>query len=137
MARFFQSAFILAIIPIVGLKGGFLMFPRLAEPHASYMAWLFLGSAVTLLTALTMLTVISIAGRMARKNRPLLLSAFSVGIWLVKLTTIAIIIANAAILMTTIYYAEALLIGRLHIKLIAGIGFAGSTACSPSSKPLW
>lgn len=129
MTTFFYSAGILSIIPIIGAIAGFFFTPMVEGHQAEYTTWLMQASLVTLAAALGMLMTIAVVGAYARSSRSILLSAFSIGIWLVKLVTIGLVLANATILILTIAFAELIYLERLYAKVIFGIAMVALYCC--------
>jgi len=64
---------------------------------------------------------IRLAGSAAKSNRRLLLYIFGPGIYLTILVLAGLILIHAAIAVAILYYGESILIGRIHIGLIAAI----------------
>ncbi len=71
---------------------------------------------------LLLLLIIRLAGGLARNNRDLLVTLFRPGLYLTAITLIGLVLVHAAVAMAAIYYGESMLIGRLHIGIIAAIG---------------
>jgi len=68
-----------------------------------------------------------LAGRLAVRNRDLLLHVFKPGFYVSAGLLAAATVVNAALLIAAIYYGESYFVGRLHVQLIAliGIGAVG------------
>jgi Zn-dependent protease with chaperone function len=69
-----------------------------------------------------LLICVRLAGFMARSNRHLLLWTFKPGLSITGLVLIGLVIIHAGIAMGAIYYGESILIGRIHVFIIGGIG---------------
>jgi Zn-dependent protease with chaperone function len=69
-----------------------------------------------------LLICIRMAGFLARSNRHVLLWTFKPGLYLTGLALIVLVIIHAGIAMGAIYYGESILIGRIHVFIIGGIG---------------
>jgi Zn-dependent protease with chaperone function len=74
------------------------------------------------LIGLGLLAVVRLAGLLARENRKLLLTLFKPGLYAVLVALILLILAHGALVVSAIYWSESILIGLLHVKLIALIG---------------
>lgn len=72
---------------------------------------------------ITLLLIIWFAGIISRSNRKLLLIIFKPGLYLTAIILIGLILVYAALAMGAIYYGESMLIRRIHIGIIAVIGF--------------
>lgn len=81
-----------------------------------------MSSIVSGAVGLALLLIIKIAGTAARNNRNLLLILFKPGLYITALTLIVLILVYAAVAMGAIYYGEAALIQRVHVKFVALIG---------------
>lgn len=69
-----------------------------------------------------------------RKNRSRILTVFRPGIWLVNIFTIAVVIGTGAVLAGSIYYAESVFWGKIHVKIIGILGLAGLFAAWKIAK---
>jgi Zn-dependent protease with chaperone function len=63
-----------------------------------------------------------LAGRLAVRNRDLLLRVFKPGYYVSSGLLAVATVVNAALLIAAIYYGESYLIGRIHVQIIALIG---------------
>jgi hypothetical protein len=63
-----------------------------------------------------------LAGRLAIRNRDLLLRVFKPGFYVSSRLLAVATVVNAALLIAAIYYGESYLIGRIHVQIIALIG---------------
>jgi Zn-dependent protease with chaperone function len=71
---------------------------------------------------LVLVLAIRVAGSIARKRRRLLLYLFKPGLYLTAVVLIVLVAIHAALAISAIYYGESVLIGRIHIGIIAAIG---------------
>lgn len=83
---------------------------------------LSLGALGTGAVGLALLALIRIAGILARNSRSLLVGLFRPGLYVTVTILICLILVDAIVAMSTIYYGEAALSGRIHIRIIAMIG---------------
>jgi len=80
------------------------------------------GAIVTLIATGFLLASIIAAGHLCKLNRLLLLTVFRLGLWVTQLGVATLVLANAFLLIATIYWAESWLVGRVHFALIATLG---------------
>lgn len=86
-------------------------------------------SILTLILSGLVVFGILVCGFIGRINRLVLLGAFRIGLWVTQLSVAALVVANAALAILTIYWAESWFIGRVHFALIGILGLvAGLTA---------
>lgn len=71
---------------------------------------------------LFLLLLIHLAGRLARNSRNLLALLFTPGLYATAIVVIGLILVYAAVGMAAIYYGESVLVGRVHVRIIIGIG---------------
>ena len=85
------------------------------------------ASLETLSIVTLVLSVLVIFGSLGsglggRFNRFLLLGVFRIGLWLTQISVALLVVANAALAIMTIYWAESWFIGRVHVGLIGVLG---------------
>ncbi|MGD9107585.1 MAG: M48 family metallopeptidase [Gammaproteobacteria bacterium] len=84
---------------------------------------LFYASVATLIFTFLMFLLIYILGLIARNNRNLLFCLFRPGLLISQISTAILVIANAGILVFSIYFAESFYFGSVHVFLIGSLGF--------------
>jgi Zn-dependent protease with chaperone function len=80
------------------------------------------ASISTGIVGLFLLFLIKLSGKLAQKNRLLLLTIFKPGLNATGLALIVLVILHSCIAMASIYYAESALTNRIHVFVIGGIG---------------
>lgn len=97
---------------------------------ASNLALIKRASIVSGMIGVLLLAVIWLAGRLTRMRRRLLLYVFKPGLYVTALALIGLVITYGGIAIGAIYYGESLLVGRVHLGLIAliGVGALGGVA---------
>jgi len=97
-------------------------------------------SLLTLKFSILALALIYIAGKIAQKQRIALFYLFRPGLLISQISSAALVVANAAILVYSIYLAEAFYIGRVHFGLIAALGLvsilAALSVCRKALTPI-
>ncbi len=83
--------------------------------------WTSLIALASGLTGILLMFSIWLAGQVARRNRQLLLYVFKPGLYITALTLMGLIIANAVVIVGTVYYGGVALLGFLHIFIILAI----------------
>lgn len=92
------------------------------------------GAVVTGLAGLAWLGLIWAAGRVARVNRTLLLHVFKPGLYLTNLFVVGLIGAHAVLAIASLYLLEAEFIGRVHVGIMAAIGFGALAGVAAVAK---
>lgn len=82
-----------------------------------------LGAGVA---GLLVMTLIRIAGALARNSRSLLVTLFKPGLYLTVTVLIGLVLVHAAVAMAAIYYGESALGGRIHLRIIGIIGLGAA-----------
>lgn len=72
---------------------------------------------------LFLLLFIRLAGGLSRKSRLLLVALFAPGLYITGFLLIGLVLIHAGIAMAAIFYAESILVGRIHAGIVAAIGF--------------
>jgi Zn-dependent protease with chaperone function len=80
------------------------------------------GSVAAATTGVLLLTLIWIAGVIARTHRNVLLILFRPGLYATGATVTILILVHAVLAITAIYYGESAATGRIHTGIILGIG---------------
>jgi Zn-dependent protease with chaperone function len=79
------------------------------------------GSILAVVVGIALLGGIRLAGSVSRKRRRLLLLIFAPGLHLTMLTTSGLMVLYAGLAIGTIYYAESVFIGSVHIGVILSL----------------
>jgi Zn-dependent protease with chaperone function len=77
-----------------------------------------LGAVFSTLAGIALVAGIAIAGSLARSSRWLLLAIFKPGLYLTVSALSLVVVIDAVLLCTALYYGESALIGRVHYVLI-------------------
>lgn len=86
-------------------------------------------SSITLAFTILLFCIIFTLGFLSRNNRNILFYLFKPGLLISQISAAILVIANAGILIFSIYFAESFYLGRVHIGLIGSLGLvAGITA---------
>lgn len=96
--------------------------------------WMSKVSVGALALGLALVAGIAVAGRMARNRRDLLWRLFTPGLRFTVYGLIFLIIVHAALVMTTIWYGESTLTGRVHLYVILAVGAGALTGISSMSR---
>ena len=87
-----------------------------------YMRYMRLASILSGVAGFGWLGLIAVAGGLARKSRTLLLHVFRPGLYLTNLFLVVLIAVHAVLAVVALYFGESMMIGRIHIGIIAAIG---------------
>jgi Zn-dependent protease with chaperone function len=79
------------------------------------------GAAASAIAGVVLLLLIALAGRLARRNRVLLLLVFKPGLYLTVAIVTCLIVVHAVLATATIYYVESALFGIIHVGVILAI----------------
>lgn len=87
------------------------------------------GAMAAMIIGMALLLFIRLAGSAARNNRMLLLLLFKPGLYITALILICLILIHASVAIGAIYYGESMLLGRIHVGIIAviALGALGGT----------
>lgn len=91
--------------------------------HLRLMSRVAIGGIVL---GLVLLLGIRWAGRAAESSRDLLVRVFRPGLRITTLLVMLLIVVDAVLALATIYYGEAVLIERIHVKILLLIAFAAA-----------
>lgn len=97
-------------------------------------------SIIALVFALSAITLITILGKVATKNRKALFYLFRPGLFLSQLIAAILVVSNSAIIIASIYYAESFYIGSIHVYLLGILGvvaaYASLVVCIKALTPI-
>lgn len=79
-------------------------------------------SSITLAFTILLFCIIFTLGFLSRNNRNILFYLFKPGLLISQISAAILVIANAGILIFSIYFAESFYLGRVHIGLIGSLG---------------
>jgi len=80
------------------------------------------GAVGAAIAGLGLLVLIWFAGRLARRDRNLLLILFRPGLYVTAVVLTGLVLVDAAVAIGAIYYGESALLERVHMGIIAAIG---------------
>jgi len=97
-------------------------------------------SILALAFAIGAIALVTMISKIATKNRKALFYLFRPGLFLSQLISAILVVSNAAIIITSIYYAESFYIGRIHVYLIGILGvvaaYASFVVCIKALTPI-
>lgn len=85
-------------------------------------------SIATLIFTLLVFIFIKFLGLLSQKSRNLLFYLFRPGLFISQICAAILVVANAGIIVFSIYFAESFYVGKVHIFLIGGLGFVAALA---------
>lgn len=88
------------------------------------MTWMNRGAIGTLAAGLALLSLIALAGQVARRKRTLLVAFFGPGMHLTVIILFVLILLHGALGVATIWYGESALVGQVHVQIMLAIGLA-------------
>jgi Zn-dependent protease with chaperone function len=104
------------------------------------MTYLGYYSALALLFAISSIALITLLSRIATKSRKALFYLFRPGLFLSQIISAVFVVSNAAIIISSLYFAEAFYIGKVHIGLMAVLGvvaaYASLIVCIKALTPI-